>query len=233
MNKNQTITLSSINVIKTYDHVLRKRLLHNLQKRKFSTWIVVWTNNFMQNRRINLAVDSKTTMMNNVKIDISQSSCVFFISYLFYNVDLLKLLKRTSRRVDVLSCVNNINIFTYDFSITSNYRDLKKMHVHCETWEHHHEIVFSSIKYEIIHFTRNSKKFDMLTIVRICKVVKQFTSQIRVLSVQIDSKLKWRIYVKIIRKKRSFKHWRCFFSSSLFEKHVLSKHAYDIKEWSN
>ncbi len=49
--------------------------------------------------------------------------------------------------------------------------------------------------------TRNSKKFDMQTIVRICDVVKQFFNQIRVLRMQIDIKLKWKTYVKNIQKK--------------------------------
>ncbi len=75
------------------------------------------------------------------------------------------------------------------------------MHAHCETWTRRHEIVFASIKYELIHLTRNSRKFDMQTIVRICDVVKQSFSQIRVLRVQIDIKLKWRAHVKSIQKK--------------------------------
>jgi hypothetical protein len=62
----------------------------------------------------------------------------------------------------------------------NNYRVLKKMHAHCETWACRHDVVFASIKYELIHLTRNSKKIDMQTTVRICDVVKQFSSQIRV-----------------------------------------------------
>jgi hypothetical protein len=75
------------------------------------------------------------------------------------------------------------------------------MHAHCETWARRHEIVFASIKYEFIHLTKNSKKFDMQTIVRICDVVKQSFSQIRVLRMQIDIKLKWRTHVQSIQKK--------------------------------
>ncbi len=155
----------------------------------------------MQDRRITLAINSDTTTMSNVNVDISQNSFVFFILYLFYNADLLKLLKRSFRRVATLNFVNDINILTYESSITSNCRILKEMHAHCETWTRRHEIVFASIKYEFIRLTRNSRKFDMQTIVRICDVVKQSFSQIRVLRMQIDIKLKWRIHVKSIQKK--------------------------------
>jgi hypothetical protein len=201
MSKNKIITLLNMNVVETYDHVSKARLLHNLRKKKIFTWIIVWTNNFMQNRRITFVINSDTTTMNNVNVDISQNSFVFFILYLFYNADLLKLLKRSFRRVATLNFVKDINILTYEFNITSNCRILKKMHAHCETWTRRHEIVFASIKYEFIHLTRNSKKFDMQTIVRICDVVKQSFSQIRVLRMQIDIKLKWRIHVKNIQKK--------------------------------
>jgi hypothetical protein len=201
MSKDKMITLLSMNVVEIYDHVSKARLLHNLRKSRILTWIIVWTNNFMQDRRITLVINSDTTTMNNVNVDISQNSFVSLILYLFYNADLLKLLKRSFRRVAALNFVNDINILTYEFSITSNCRILKKMHAHCETWACRHEVVFASIKYELIHLTRNSRKFDMQTIVRLCDVVKQSFNQIRVLKVQIDIKLKWRTHVKSIQKK--------------------------------
>jgi hypothetical protein len=95
---------------------------------------------------------------------------------MFYNVDFLKPLKWSFRQIIVIDILNYINIFTYDFNITSNDRLLKKMHAYFETWTRRHEIVFASIKYKIIHLTRNTKKFDMQTIVRICDVVKQSSS---------------------------------------------------------
>jgi hypothetical protein len=59
MNRDKITILLNINVFETYDHVLRERLLHNLKKRRISTWIVAWTNNFMQNKRINFIVKAK------------------------------------------------------------------------------------------------------------------------------------------------------------------------------
>ncbi len=200
MSKDKMITLLNMNVVEIYDHVLKTRLLHNLRKKRIFTWIIVWTNNFMQNRRIILVINNDTTIINNVNVDISQNSFVFFILYLFYNADFLKLLKRFLRRVAALNFVNDINILTYEFNLMSNYRILKKMHAHCETWTRRHEIIFASIKYELIHLTKNSRKFDMQTIVRIYDVIKQSFNQIRVLKMQIDIKFKWKTYVKNIQK---------------------------------
>jgi hypothetical protein len=41
INKDKIKTLLSMNVIEAYDHVSRERLLHNLKKRRISTWIVI------------------------------------------------------------------------------------------------------------------------------------------------------------------------------------------------
>jgi hypothetical protein len=87
----------------------------------------------MQNRRFNLIMSDETMIMNNVNVNISQNSSIFSILYLFYNVDLLKFLKRSFRRVVAIDFVNDINILTYNANITSNCRVLKKMHAHCET----------------------------------------------------------------------------------------------------
>jgi hypothetical protein len=201
MNKDKITTFLSMNVVEAYDHVSRERLLHNLKKRRISTWIIAWTDNFMQDRRINLIVKAKQTIMNNVNVDISQKSLMSSILYLFYNVNLLKLLEQSSRKMIVIDFVNDINILIYDINTISNCRLLKKMHEHCLLWSRRHEVVFASIKYELIHLTRNIAKFDMQTSIKICDVVKQSFNHVRVLSVQIDNKLKWNAYLRSVQKK--------------------------------
>ncbi len=201
MNKDKITTLLSMNVMKAYDHVSRERLLHNLKKRRISTWIVIWTDNFMQDRKINLIVKTRQTIINNVNVDISQKSSMSLILYLFYNANLLKLFEQSSRKMIVIDFVNDINILIYNINTISNCRLLKKMHEHCLLWSRRHEIVFASIKYELIHLTRNIAKFDMQTSIKICDVVKQSSSHVRVLSVQIDNKLKWNAHFRSVQKK--------------------------------
>jgi hypothetical protein len=110
MSKDKIITLLSMNVIDMYNYVSKERLLHNLKKKIISTWIIAWTNNFLQNRRIHFVIEDETTILNNVNVDISQRSSISFILYLFYNVNLFKLLKRFFRRMIVIDFVNDINI---------------------------------------------------------------------------------------------------------------------------
>jgi hypothetical protein len=101
----------------------------------------------------------------------------------------------------VIDFVNDINILIYDINTINNCRLLKKMHEHCLLWNRHHEIVFTSIKYELIHLTRNIAKFDMQTSIKICDVVKQLFNHVRVLNVQIDNKLKWDAHFRNVQKK--------------------------------
>jgi hypothetical protein len=46
------------------------------------------------------------------------------------------------------------------------------MHEHCLLWSCRHEIAFASIKYKLIHLTKNIAKFDMQTTIKVCDVVK-------------------------------------------------------------
>jgi hypothetical protein len=94
------------------------------------------------------------------------------ILYLFYNANLLKFLEQSSRKMIVIDFVNNINIFLYDINIINNCQLLKTMHEHCLLWNRRYEIVFTSIKYELIYLTKNIAKFDMQTSIKICDVVK-------------------------------------------------------------
>jgi hypothetical protein len=183
MSKDKITTLLSMNVIEAYDHVSRERLLHNLKKRRISTWIIAWTESFLQDRKISLIVRTRQIVMSNVNVDISQKSSMSLILYLFYNANLLKLLEQSSRKMIVIDFVNDINILIYDINTISNCRLLKKIHEHCLLWNRRHEIVFASIKYELIYLTRNIAKFDMQTSIKICDVVKQSFNHVRVLSV--------------------------------------------------
>jgi hypothetical protein len=201
MNKNKITTLLSMNVVEAYNHMSCKRLLHNLWKRRISIWIIVWADNFMQNRRINLIVKAEQTIMSNVNVDISQNSLMSLILYLFYNAEFLKLLKQSFRKIAIIDFVDDINIFTYDINIIENCKLFEKMHEHCLLWNRRHEAAFASIKYKLIHFFKNIAKFNMQTSIKICDVIKQFSSHVRVWRVQIDSRLKWDAYLRSIQKK--------------------------------
>jgi hypothetical protein len=125
----------------------------------------------------------------------------WFVKNRFVNADILKAFERFRYRITVIDFVNDINILTYDTSITDNCKALKKTHVICELWARRHEARFVLIKYELLHLTRNHRRFDMTITINIKNVIKELITIIRVLSVQLDIKLKWNSHVKKIQNK--------------------------------
>jgi hypothetical protein len=116
MSKDKITTLLSMNVIETYDHVSREKLLHNFKKKRISTRIVAWADSFMQDRRISLIVSAKQTSMSNVNVDISQKSSMSSILYLFYNANLLNF--SSNFREKWLSS-NSLTTLTFSFTTST------------------------------------------------------------------------------------------------------------------
>ena len=56
---------------------------------------------------------------------------MLFIFYLFFNVNLLKLIDRLNVRVMTIGFVNDIKLLTYDKSTEMNCAALKKTHDAC------------------------------------------------------------------------------------------------------
>jgi hypothetical protein len=155
----------------------------------------------MQNKCTTLKINEELTFMNQIKIDISQNFFVSFISHLFYNADILKIFERFKYKITIINFVNDINILTYDINIMSNCKTLKKIHVICELWTRRHDARFASIKYELLHLTKNHKRFDMTITINVKNVIRKLTIIVRVLNVQLDIKLKWSSHIRKVQNK--------------------------------
>jgi hypothetical protein len=119
--------------------------------------------------------------------------------------------------------VDDVNILIYEKNIEKNCRNFEKMHKLCERWTIWHKFVFVLIKYELIYFIRNSKKFDMTITIKIDSNTIQSKIDIRVFDVQIDTRLKWDSHVRNIQKKWRNRSWflrSCRFS---FEKRSFAR----------
>jgi hypothetical protein len=152
----------------------------------------------MKNKHISLTLNIAMMISRSIKINILQKFFIFLILYLFYNVDLLKVFQKSSRRVAIVNFVNDINFLTYDIFTKQNCRTLKHFYKECETWNRRHDVVFASIKYKLIHLTRNHKKFNMQIELRIQEIQKLSALYVRVLNVQMNNKLKWKSHIRAI-----------------------------------
>jgi exonuclease III len=194
-------TLLSLDVAGAFDTVSHDRLIHDLRKRKIPMWITDWVNSFLQDRKTTLAVNRRTTGLFPVQTGTPQGSPLSPILYLFYNADLLEMCDRPGINTGSLGYADDVNILAYGKSTDENCRNLERVHRLCERWAARHGSVFAPAKYELIHFTRNPKKFDMTATIRIGSDIIQPKTDIRVLGVQIDTRLKWGPHVRKVQEK--------------------------------
>ncbi len=200
-NTNRIAILLSLDVIETFDTISHERLIHDLRKRRISKWIIDWVINFLQNRTTILTMNRRMIASFSMRTKTFQRFSLFFVLYLFYNVDLLKMCDKFEINTKFLRYADDVNILIYDKSTNENCRSLKRVHKFCEKWATRHEFLFVSIKYELIHFIRNSKKFDMTITIKIESSTMQSKIDIRVLRIQIDIRLKWDSHVRKVQKK--------------------------------
>ena len=139
------------------------------------------------------------SIMHKINADISQKSFISFILFLFFNVSLIEKCKALKIKVKVLDFVNDINILVYDRFIKEICRMLSKVYDVFAKWTCTHDAMFASEKYELTHFTRKLKEFDMMTSIQIESSIIKLKSDIQVLKIQLNMKLWWNIHLQQIK----------------------------------
>jgi hypothetical protein len=113
---NRIVILLSLDVIEAFDTITHERLIHDLRKRRISKWIIDWMINFLQNRITTLTMNRKMIALFSMRTKIFQKFSLFFVLYLFYNVDLLKMCDKFEINTKSLKYANDVNILIYDKS---------------------------------------------------------------------------------------------------------------------
>ncbi len=75
---------------------------------------------------------------------------------------------------------------------------MTKTHDVCMKWVWTHDATFALKKYELTHFTRNSRKFNMTASIQIKSSVIKSKSNVRVLKIQLNMKLQWDAHLRQI-----------------------------------
>ena len=153
----------SLNVIKAFNQVLHVRLLHTLKMKRTLSYIIEWTHSFLKNWETSLIFNEQTSDMRKINADILQRFLISSILFLFFNASLIKKCKALRIKSEVLDFINNINTLVYNRFTEEICRILSKAHNVCVKWACTHDTTFASEKYELTHFTRKSKRFNMMT----------------------------------------------------------------------
>lgn len=101
----------------------------------------------------------------------------------------------------ILNDVDDVNILAYSTSTKENCKTLERLHTECERWARKHGAIFAPKKYELIHLARSPKRFAMTATINIANTTLSPKQDIRVLGVQLDTRLKWHAHVEEIEKK--------------------------------
>ncbi len=189
----------SLNVVKAFNQVSHIRLLHMLKMKRTSNYIIKWTCSFLEDWKTSLIFNEQMSIMHKINADISQKSFISFILFLFFNVSLIEKCKALKIKVKVLDFVNDINILVYDRFIKEICRMLSKVYDVYAKWTCTHDAMFASEKYELTHFTRKLKEFDMMTSIQIESSIIKLKSDIQVLKIQLNMKLWWNIHLQQIK----------------------------------
>ncbi len=185
------IFMLSLNVVEAFNQVSHVRLLHMLKMKRTSSYIIKWTCSFLKNRETSLIFDEQTSDIRKINADISQRFLISSILFLFFNASLIEKCEALKIKIEVLNFVNDINILVYDKFTEEICKTLSKAHDVCAKWACTHDATFASEKYELMHFTRKSKRFNMMTNIQIKSSVIKLKSDVRVLEMQLNMKLQW------------------------------------------
>ena len=157
------IFMLSLNIIEAFNQVLHIRLLHTLKMRRTSSYIVEWACSFLKNRETSLIFNEQMSTMCKINANISQESFISLIFFLFFNASLIEKCKALKIKIEVLNFINDINILVHDRFIEEICKTLSKTYNVCVKWTWTHDTTFTSEKYELTHFTRKLRKFNMTT----------------------------------------------------------------------
>ncbi len=199
--KRRVVSLLNLNEKNAFDNMMYSRLLHDMKKRKVSKLLLKFVKNFLKDWCITIIIDDYTTMKCSININISQDSLLSLILYLFYNANLLEACDNIKLKTNFINFVNDVNILTYKEFTKRNCRVLSKIYDKYEQWLKTHNIKFLMTKHKLIHFTRTFKWFNMKVDVKLMKHQIDLKSDIRVLKVQLNFKLKWVTYMHHVKAK--------------------------------
>ncbi len=199
--RRRVVSLLNLNEKNAFDNVMHSRLLHDMKKRKVFRLLLEFVKNFLKDQHITITIDDYMMMKCSMNVNISQDFLLSSILYLFYNANLLEAYNDIKLKTNFTNFMNDVNILIYEEFIKSNCRVLSKIYDRCEQWSKTHDIKFSMTKYKLIHFTRTSKWFNIKVDVKLIKHQIDLKSNIRVLKVQLNFKLKWVIYMHHVEAK--------------------------------
>ena len=146
----------------------------------------------MEDRSTSILLKGKQSIKYQTSTGIPQGSPVSPILYLFFNADLVEACSNPEgKQATGIGFVDNVNVLAYSSSTEENCKILEEMYQKCIYWANKHGAEFFPHKYNLIHLTKKPRKFGMAASINLESIQIDPKASIRILGVQIDSKLSW------------------------------------------
>lgn len=197
---NQVASVLSLDIAGAFDTVNHIRLLDNLRQKRVPLWFVRTVKSFLTNRTTTLIVDGKESATRQLSAGVPQGSPLSPILFLFYNAPLLEAVYQPDLPMLPLGFADDINLLTYGHTTASTCTNLELAHEECLDWARTHGMRFAINKYTLTHFTRR-RGFNLQAPVQLQDVTVQPELSVRILGIQVDSKLCWKAQGQAIQAK--------------------------------
>ncbi|KAJ3477493.1 hypothetical protein NLI96_g10423 [Meripilus lineatus] len=175
--------------------LLHTRLIHNLRKRQVPENLVGWISSFLTGRTTNLKFDDYTSEPLQASTGIPQGSPISPILYLFYGADLLEITEVSQRDRFTAGYIDDTMLAATSKTIEENVAKLEEMASEALKWSDTHACKFDVTKFQLIHFTRNQRKYRELPVTVADHQVLP-TETAKYLGIILDRRLRWREQVE-------------------------------------
>ena len=164
----------------------------------YPSWLLSFIASFGTSRKTTLLLPSGyESAPRPIGDGLPQGSPLSVILFILYNSGLFSIFRRYRVGLSSIGYADDLNALAYSKSTEQNCKLLERAHDEALAWAKRHGIQFEPRKYELIHFTRATRRFNLQATIRLGNgLVKEPTKEVRVLGVWLDSKLTWQPHMR-------------------------------------
>jgi hypothetical protein len=192
------LSMLCLDIKGAFDNVSHARLLWILRMKGLPDWMIGIVQSFLTGRRTRLIFSGYQSEWINTESGIPQGSPLSPILFLFFVSELLEALQSGDSDTLAFGFVDDTNLISWGATASENCRRLEAAHDKCIAWAKRHGAQFAPEKYQLIHLTRRRRDSsgDLASSVHIENTNITPETTVKVLGVQVDSKLTWRPHVQ-------------------------------------
>ncbi|KAJ3486250.1 hypothetical protein NLI96_g4374 [Meripilus lineatus] len=185
------VTVLFLDISQAFPSVSHTRLIHNLRRRQVPENLVRWISSFLTERTTSLRFDDFVSELLRASTGIPQGSPMSPILYLFYGADLLEIEAKETRDRFAAGYIDDTTLAAVSPTIEENITKIEDMAKKALEWSRTHACKFDISKFQLVHFTRNERKYNPLP-VTVADQTIQPSHTAKYLGIILDRKLRWK-----------------------------------------